>query len=259
MRKLISYILILGVFVTSAYILFQVRVVSREEQAQKIEDFERQATENFETTESEESSNTINVSKEKLIMKGALYIPKIDLKISVYEGSSETALSEGVGIFGTFTADKENKAQLTSKNNVVVPERGENIIITSHNGSSENVLFMNLGKLNIKDEFFIRDDKGVIHTYEVFDTKVVSPIDEEQHILINKEEGYLTLRTCTPTGINSHRLLVTAKLVPTIVEEIPELQTSFSQFEWQMTGVMTVSAVLFFFFLMKDIKEKKKK
>lgn len=123
---------------------------------------------------------------------GHVQIPKIGLDAPIYAGTSETVLQKGIG-----------HMEGTS-----LPVGGESThsVITGHRGLPSAELFTKLDELEIGDKFYIKYIGGTL-AYEVDQIKVVEPTDFSQ-ITIEEGQDYLTLLTCTPYMVNSHRLLV---------------------------------------------------
>ncbi|MGN0634123.1 MAG: sortase, partial [Oscillospiraceae bacterium] len=99
-----------------------------------------------------------------------------------------------------------------------LPVGGEttHAVISAHRGLPSAKLFSDLNLLVEGDEFTVTVLKDV-YTYEVEEIFIVLPGDTEK-LSIMPEKDYLTLTTCTPYGINSHRLLVRAKRIETLPE-----------------------------------------
>ena len=92
-------------------------------------------------------------------------------------------------------------------------------MLTGHRGLATATLFDNLNKLTIGDTFTI-EVAGDVLTYQVFETQVVEPSDTRT-LEMRPGEDLVTLVTCTPLGINSHRILVTgARVSPTPEEDV---------------------------------------
>lgn len=123
---------------------------------------------------------------------GHVQIPKIGLDAPIYAGTSETVLQKGIG-----------HMEGTS-----LPVGGESThaVITGHRGLPSAELFTELDELEIGDKFYVEYIGGTL-AYEVDQIKVVEPTDFSQ-ITIEEGQDYLTLLTCTPYMVNSHRLLV---------------------------------------------------
>lgn len=132
-------------------------------------------------------------------MMARLAIPKIDLDLPIYHGTSDATLMEGLGhLEGTS-----------------LPVGGESThaVITGHRGLAQATMFTYLDKVKVGDTFRI-EIFGEVLTYEVRSTQVVDP-DESEKLRIVPGRDLVTLVTCTPLGINSHRILVAAERIPT--------------------------------------------
>ena len=123
---------------------------------------------------------------------GYITIPKIDLNLPIYEGTGADVLTHGVG-----------HLPQTS-----YPLGGESThsALSGHRGMAAAELFTNLDKLELGDRFYlhIRDE---VLAYQVDQVLVVEP-EKVEALEIVEGEDLCTLITCTPIGINSHRLLV---------------------------------------------------
>lgn len=126
---------------------------------------------------------------------GYITIPKIKLQLPIYHGTSKDRLLKGAGHL-------ENTS-------LPVGGRGTHCVITGHTGMADADFFNNLDKLNIGDRFYITT-AGHVLAYEVDRIRTVLPDNSES---VKPESGmdYCTLVTCTPYGINTHRLLVRGK------------------------------------------------
>lgn len=123
---------------------------------------------------------------------GFIEIPSIDLSLPIYHGTSEQVLEMGAG-----------HLQGTS-----LPVGGESThtVLTGHTGLSSAKLFTDLAELEIEDIFFLKV-MGKRLTYKVDRIKVVLP-SELDDLCVERGKDYCTLITCTPYGVNTHRLLV---------------------------------------------------
>lgn len=136
---------------------------------------------------------------------GRLRIPAISVDLPIYHGTSDETLAQGVG-----------HLQGTS---LPVGGESQHSVLTAHRGLAEATLFNDLDKLSIGDTFQI-EAFGEVLTYSIFETKVVDPENTES-LYPRLGEDLVTLVTCTPLGINSHRILVTAqRILPTPVGDI---------------------------------------
>ena len=134
-------------------------------------------------------SQLLNVSNEQM---GYIVIPKISLNQPIYHGTSDEVLERGIG----------------HMENTSLPVGGENThaVFTGHTGVPGMMLFTDLDKMEIGDKFYLKILDDVL-AYEVDSIKVVLPNVTEEFKIVEGED-YVTLVTCTPYGVNTHRLLV---------------------------------------------------
>lgn len=125
-------------------------------------------------------------------LMGYIEIPKIDVNLPIYHTVEETVLSKGAGHMPQSS----------------LPVGGENThaAISAHTGLASAPMFTELIQMEVGDVFYI-STLGVRLAYEVEEVLTVDPSDVS-HIQIQRERDLVTLITCTPYGINSHRLLV---------------------------------------------------
>ena len=132
-------------------------------------------------------------------MMGYITIDKIKVELPIYHGTSKEVLSSSVGhIEGT---------------SLPVGGSYTNSVLSAHRGLPSSKLFTDLDKLEIGDTFTITVLDKVL-TYEVDKIVIVKP-DEIEELKID-ENDYVILSTCTPYGINTHRLLVRGKRIENI-------------------------------------------
>ena len=136
---------------------------------------------------------------------GYVEIPKIQVNLPIYHGTSEAVLEEGVGhLVGS---------------SLPVGGDSTHAVLTGHSGVAEKKLFSDLDQLKVGDAFYLKV-LGETLAYEVTEIHAVLPHETELLELV-RDEDLCTLVTCTPFGINSHRLLVRGSRVP-YQEEAPE-------------------------------------
>ena len=135
-------------------------------------------------------------------MMGYVTVPKINQELPVYHGTSDSVLGFAVGHF-----------EGTS-----LPVGGTNThsVVSAHRGLPTATLFTYLDRMEIGDTFYFTILDRVI-TYEVDQIRIVDPTDLELIQLVPGGD-YCTLLTCTPYGINSHRLLVRGHRLDTSVK-----------------------------------------
>ena len=136
-------------------------------------------------------------------MIGYLKIDRIGVELPIYHGTSDTVLNKGVG-------------HLEGSS---LPVGGENThcVMSAHRGLPSSKLFTDLDRLEKGDTFQIVVVDQVL-TYQVDFIKVIEPTDVS-NLQIVEGGDYCTLFTCTPYGINTHRLLVRGVRIETIKEK----------------------------------------
>ena len=162
---------------------------------------------------SDESYNSL-LNQANGIM-GSIEIPKIDVDLPIYHGTEDDVLSVGVG-----------HIQGTS-----LPVGGENThcVLSGHRGLPGSSLFTRLDEMKEGDLFFL-SVMGETLAYKVYDIQVVDP-DNTEVLEITAGKDDVSLVTCTPYGLNTHRLVVTGERVPyeeseynSISSELPSLR-----------------------------------
>ena len=127
-----------------------------------------------------------------------IVIPSIHVSLPIYHGTDSRTLTEGVGhLFGT---------------SLPIGGPSTHAVLTGHTGLSTATMFDNLSQVKKGDVFYV-SSLGQTLKYEVNDITVVKPEETDS---LRKVPGrdLVTLITCTPYGVNSHRLLVTGERVP---------------------------------------------
>ncbi|MCT4387579.1 class C sortase [Leuconostoc pseudomesenteroides] len=121
-----------------------------------------------------------------------LRIPKLDLVTPVFNGVSEVQLSHGVG--------------LLPNTSLPVSGKGVHAVMTGHRGLLQSALFTHLNRLKKGDHFYVEGIDRPL-AYRIDQIKVVKP-DDTRDLMVDKDQNYTTLITCTPFLQNTHRLLV---------------------------------------------------
>ena len=134
-------------------------------------------------------SQLLNLSNEQM---GYIVIPKISLNQPIYHGTSDEVLERGIG----------------HMENTSLPVGGESThcVLSGHSAVPGMMLFTDLKDVELHDKFYIKTLDEIL-AYEVDSIKVVLPNDASD-LQIFEGEDYVTLLTCTPYSINTHRLLV---------------------------------------------------
>ena len=135
-------------------------------------------------------------------MMGYIIIPKMNVELPIYHTVEERVLQVGVGHMESSS----------------LPVGGESThaALSGHRGLPSAKLFTDLDQMEVGDQFFIKV-LGETLAYEVHDVETVLPIETES-LAIQQGQDLVTLITCTPYGINSHRLLVHAHRIPYVPE-----------------------------------------
>lgn len=149
-----------------------------------------------ELTDEEQNEYETKLSESETGVMGYINIPKINVLLPIYHGTSEAVLQMGIG-------------HLEGSS---LPVGGESThsVLTGHSGLPSSTLFTDLDELEEGDRFTITVLKRSI-TYEVSSVEVKLPEDVNLTIEENRDE--CTLITCTPIGANTHRLLIHANRV----------------------------------------------
>ena len=164
---------------------------------------------------------------------GYVKIPKIGVEIPIYHGTSEDVLSRGVGHM--------------EGSSLPVGGTSTHCIMSAHRGLPSAKLFTDLDRLEMGDTFQIIVLDQIL-TYQVDQIKITTP-QEFEDLVIEDGMDYCTLVTCTPYGINTHRLLVRGIRVETIVEK-PVIYVSNDAFRIEPLLVTpAVAAPMLFVFL----------
>ena len=163
---------------------------------------------------------------EPMGIMGIVKIPKIGVKLPIYHGSSQEVLARGAGhLYGT---------------DLPVGGKNRHAVVTAHTGLAEATMFDDLVNLK-KGDYFYFDVQGETLRYKVFRISVVDPHDIS---LLQREKGrdLATLLTCTPYGVNSHRLLVTGYRVLPDPVKAPE-----DRVQWPLWMTLFVLAMILTF------------
>lgn len=130
---------------------------------------------------------------------GYVVIPKIHVSLPIYHGTDEAVLQSGVGHL--------------EGSSLPIGGKGSHTVLSGHRGLPSAKLFTNIDQLLVGDTFTVRVLREVL-TYEVDEIQTVLP-SEVNALQITEGQDYCTLLTCTPYGVNSHRLLVRGHRIPT--------------------------------------------
>ncbi|KRM71736.1 class C sortase [Lacticaseibacillus brantae] len=178
----------------------------------------------------------------KSSVMGYLDIPAIHMtKMPFYQGTTFAVLDKGLG-----------HMQTTS-----IPVGGKNTraVITGHSGIENQTLFSDAEKLKKSDVFYV-SVLGQKRAYRIDNLKVVTP-DRIDAIKIEANRDLVTLLTCTPIGINSHRLLVTGHRI-SLAEAAKDPVVARDTWSYQNKVLLISALVLMSLFLYLIVKHRKR-
>lgn len=169
----------------------------------------------------------LNISKDGIM--ASVEIPKIKVYLPIYHTTDNKVLKKGAG-----------HLQNTS---LPIGGKGTHAVISGHTALPSARMFNDLVDLKKKDVFYIHVLKETL-AYEIDQIKVVSP-ENTSDLLIDREKDYVTLVTCTPYGINSHRLLVRGVRIPYEEnKEAPAKQAAVKNNKWRAYYIAGILAVI---------------
>lgn len=179
-------------------------------------------------------------------MMGYIIIPKIEVELPIYHTTSEAVLQSGIGHFPSSS----------------LPVGGESThsVLTGHRGLPSKILFTDLDKLVEGDVFYIKI-LGETFAYQVDQILTVLPEDTKA-LSIEPGRDYVTLVTCTPYAVNTHRLLVRGVRIPyeeAVKQAADEKITPELPFQVKMLILAVVILVLIFiiYLIWKKVRKRK--
>ena len=134
--------------------------------------------------------NTLNIAGDE--MMGSVEIPKINIKIPIYHTTEEDVLNKGAGHL--------------EGSSLPVGGANTHAVISAHRGLPSASLFTDLDQMKVGDHFLLHVLDETL-CYEVDKISVVKPEDTSA-LAVEDGQDLVTLLTCTPYGVNTHRLLI---------------------------------------------------
>lgn len=203
-------------------------------------------------TASENYVNQLDLSGTGIM--GYVEIPTISVDLPIYHGTGSDSLDRGTGhLLGSS-----------------LPVGGESThtIITGHSGMASQKMFTDLEQLQEGDVFFLHVLDEVL-AYQVDAIHTVLPHDTA-YLRIVQGEDLCTLVTCTPTGVNTHRLLVRGRRIPyeemAVVQETASIHEEVSSSHWEdqywfgiRLGVMAMVSIVLLVNVVLFIRKKRSK
>ena len=173
---------------------------------------------------SQDYETLLNVAGDGIM--GYVEIPKIDVKLPIYHGTNNDSLDRGIGhLLGS---------------SLPIGGADTHSILTAHSGMASQKMFSDLPQLKVGDVFYLKV-LGETLAYQVDQIHTVLPHDTT-YLGIEQGEDLCTLVTCTPFGVNTHRLLVRGERIPyeeaeVIVETTQEVITESTWEQNYLKGI----------------------
>ena len=186
--------------------------------------------------------NTLNIAGDE--MMGSVEIPKINIKIPIYHTTEEEVLNKGAGHL--------------EGSSLPVGGANTHAVISAHRGLPSASLFTDLDQME-EGDIFVLNVLGRKLAYEVDQIKVVLP-DEMSDLEIVQGKDLCTLVTCTPYGINTHRLLVRGHRTKYIEETVVRVQKEAEKKEtgiWLLAGVGAVFLIIIIIVVVKRRRKRR--
>lgn len=189
---------------------------------------------------SDESYNSILDITGKGII-GTIEIPKIDVNLPIYHGTEDDVLSNGIGHIQTSS----------------FPVGGINTrtVVSGHRGLPNAKLFTRLDEL-VKNDLFYFKVGGKTLAYKIYKIEVVKKDEAPDVIGIEEGKDLATMITCTPYGINTHRLIITGKRVPYNPKKKKAIKAEFMSL--REIAFTALPFVIVFILLVKYVLKKRK-
>ena len=196
-------------------------------------------TQNIEKTQKEKYNKLLSLDSTGIM--GYLYISKIDVRLPIYHGTDESTLQIGIGHL--------------EGSSLPVDSQSQHVIISGHTGLPSSKLLTDLVELEVGDEFKI-DVLNQRYTYEVDQILVVEPNETDSLELVEGKQ-YATIITCTPYGVNTHRLLVRGFLKEDIVDT--DISGDAVVVDSNMLiPIISIPLIIILFIIMINIRRKRK-
>lgn len=178
-------------------------------------------------------NNILNIDHSGVM--GYLEIPSISVNLPIYHGTDAEILERGVGHLAA--------------SSIPVGGKSTHSVLTGHTGLSSAKLFTDLTEMKKEDLFFIHVLDRTL-AYKVDQISVVRPEDTRK-LQIVKGKDYVTLVTCTPYGVNDHRLLVRGVRTKYVKKQRSSIRSRNQDSQWMRTykkaiaiGLMIVTALI---------------
>ncbi|MBQ9694869.1 MAG: class C sortase [Oscillospiraceae bacterium] len=170
---------------------------------------------------------------------GYIEIPDIKVSLPIYHGTDDAVLQIAIGHI-------EGSSLPTGG-------AGTHCVVSGHRGLPSAKLFTDLDKMELGDIFIIRVLDEIM-TYEVDQVLIVEPYDLSA-LSIDPEQDYVTLVTCTPYGINTHRMLVRGHRIENVKESVAiRVVADAEQISTQLVAIIMAAPLLLLLFIVMMIR-----
>ena len=193
----------------------------------------------------------LNVANDGVM--GYLSIPKINVKLAIYHGSEEEVLQTGIGHI----------------NGTKLPIGGESThcVLAAHRGLPSARLFTDIDQMQKGDMFYVHvlDETLAYSVDQILDMVDKDDVDAlESALSIEEGKDHITLFTCTPYGVNSHRLLVRGSRVPyngeeDVVVTAPEAVVQSIQNYYMIYLILGLAITFLVIVIMKSVMNRRNK
>ena len=173
---------------------------------------------------------------------GYIEIPKVNISLPIYHGTSNEVLQIAVGH--------------VEGSSFPIGGTGTHSVLSGHRGLPSAKLFTDLDKMEEGDCFYINILNEVL-TYQIDQILIVEPSNMDS-LEIDPAQDYCTLVTCTPYGVNSHRMLIRGKRIETIEEKNIIISNEAIQIEPRivMPFILVILCIIYIIFLIFKPKRK---
>lgn len=196
----------------------------------------------FEISEKERKTyeSLLNVSENGVM--GYIEIPSINCNLPIYHGTEDTVLQIAIGHLSGTT--------------LPIGGKGTHAVLSGHRGLPRAKLFTDLDKVSVGDTFMLYVLNETL-TYEVDQILIVEP-DEIDKLKIEADKDYCTLLTCTPYGVNSHRLLVRGHRVSNASNSTVRITADAIQVEPIFVAPLMAAVILMILLVILLIRSRRK-
>ena len=174
---------------------------------------------------------------------GRIVLPSINSDLPIFHGTSDRVLARGVGhLYGT-DLPVGAPGELGEDGAIPpAPPEGRLSALSAHTGLQNATLWDNLDQIEKGDPVYVAA-AGEKLKYEVRDIEVVTP-DKTSLLRRTPNKDLVTLITCTPYGINTHRLIITAERVPMDPQEESVFDGQGTTWQWWMWAILAAAAII---------------